>query len=84
MKKIVILAEKPSQAKAYAEAFQIAKREKTHFILKPTDIFPDAEVVITWAIGHLVELKSPAEYKDEWKKWSLENLPIIPEPFELK
>lgn len=82
--KIVILAEKPSQAKAYAESFQVAKREKTHFILKPTDIFPHAEVVITWAIGHLVELKTPAEYKDEWKKWNLENLPIIPEPFEFK
>lgn len=82
--KVVILAEKPSQAKAYAEAFQVAKREKTHIELKPTSIFPNAQVYITWAIGHLVELKMPQEYKEEWAKWNLKNLPIIPEQFEFK
>lgn len=82
--KIVILAEKPSQAKAYAEAFQVAKREKTHIELKPTSIFPNAQIYITWAIGHLVELKMPQEYKEEWAKWNLKNLPIIPEQFEFK
>src|SRR5574344_816827 len=82
--KIVILAEKPSQAKAYAEAFQIAKLEKTHIELKPTNIFPNAQVYITWGIGHLVELKMPQEYKEEWSKWNLANLPIIPERFEFK
>jgi len=56
--KVVILAEKPSQAKAYAEAFEVAKREKTHIVLKPNEIFPNAEVVITWAIGHLGTEKS--------------------------
>lgn len=82
--KIVILAEKPSQAKAYAEAFQVEKREKTHMLLKPTSIFPDSEVVITWGIGHLVELKMPQDYKEEWSKWDLKNLPIIPDLFEFK
>lgn len=45
--KITILAEKPSQAKAYAEAFQVAKRGKTHIVLKPSGIFPNFKVVIT-------------------------------------
>ncbi|MFP3721968.1 DNA topoisomerase 3 [Niallia circulans] len=82
-KKIVILAEKPSQAKAYAEAFNVEKREKTHITLKPCNTFLNG-AVITWGIGHLVSLKLPQEYKEEWGKWSLSHLPIIPESFEFK
>lgn len=79
----VILAEKPSQAKAYAEAFEVAKREKTHIELKPCSTFPDG-AVITWGIGHLVGLKMPGEYRKEWKNWDIKNLPIIPAQFEYK
>lgn len=79
----VILAEKPSQAKAYAEAFSIAKKEKTHIVLQSCSTFPTGAVV-TWGIGHLVSLKMPNEYKEAWGKWNLANLPIIPERFEFK
>lgn len=79
----VILAEKPSQAKAYAEAFSIAKKEKTHIVLQSRSTFPTGAVV-TWGIGHLVSLKMPNEYKEEWGKWNLTNLPIIPKRFEFK
>ncbi|WP_313959472.1 hypothetical protein [Lysinibacillus fusiformis] len=81
--KVVILAEKPPQAKAYAEAFDVAKREKTHIELKPCSTFPHS-ATITWGIGHLVELKMPGEYKDEWNKWDIKNLPIFPDVFEYK
>jgi DNA topoisomerase III len=81
--KTVILAEKPSQAKAYAEAFDVAKREKTHIELKPCSTFPNG-ATITWGIGHLVALKMPNEYKEEWSRWDLNNLPIFPERFEFK
>lgn len=81
--KTVILAEKPAQAKAYSEAFEILKREKTHIELKPCNTFPNG-ATITWAIGHLVALKMPGEYKEEWKQWNIKNLPIIPERFEFK
>lgn len=81
--KTVILAEKPPQAKAYAEAFEVAKREKTHIELKPCSTFPHG-ATITWGIGHLVGLKMPGEYKDEWKKWDIKNLPIFPDVFEYK
>lgn len=81
--KVVILAEKPSQAKAYAEAFAVARREKTHIELKSCSTFPDG-AIITWGIGHLVGLKMPADYKEEWGKWNLNHLPIIPERFEFK
>lgn len=80
---VVILAEKPSQAKAYSEAFEVAKKEKTHIELKPCSTFPDG-AIITWGIGHLVGLKMPADYKEEWKRWDLKNLPIIPDQFEYK
>lgn len=79
----ILLAEKPSQAKAYADAFTVEKREKTHIVLKPCNTFPKGAIV-TWAIGHLVGLKMPFEYKDEWAKWDFKNLPIIPDRYEYK
>lgn len=79
----IIFSEKPSQGKAYADAFPVAKKNRTHIILKPCDTFPQG-ATITWGIGHLVSLKTPNEYKDEWKRWDLKNLPIIPEKFEYK
>ncbi|MFD1021081.1 type IA DNA topoisomerase [Thalassobacillus hwangdonensis] len=80
MANVVILAEKPSQAKAYAEAFKVQEKTKTHIRLQPDDTFPDG-ATITWGVGHLVELKEPHDYKPEWKKWKLEQLPIVPERF---
>lgn len=79
----ILLAEKPSQAKAYADAFTVEKREKTHIVLKPCSTFPKG-AIITWAIGHLVGLKMPGEYKEEWSKWDLKNLPIIPSEYQYK
>lgn len=82
--KTVILAEKPKQAKeTYAPAFQIEKKERTHYILKPCSTFPNG-AILTWGIGHLVSLKMPNEYKEEWGKWNLANLPIVPERYEFK
>jgi DNA topoisomerase III len=40
--------------------------------------------VITWGIGHLVEMKQPKEYKPEWGTWRLSALPILPERYEFK
>ena len=34
---------------------------------------------VTWAQGHLVELAEPGEYRDEWRTWRLETLPIDPD-----
>lgn len=38
---------------------------------------------VTWALGHLTELKRPDEYDPTLKRWSLESLPFVPERFEL-
>ena len=80
MTRVVILAEKPSQAKAYAEAFTIQGKTKTYIQLKPDETFPEG-ATITWGVGHLVELKEPHDYKPEWKRWKLDQLPIVPDRF---
>lgn len=83
MSKIAILAEKPSQAKAYSEAFSVKNRTKTHIELNQCSTFPSG-AIITWGIGHLVELKEPKEYKKEWGSWNLATLPILPDRYEFK
>ena len=40
--------------------------------------------IITWAVGHLVELFEPQDYNPAWKKWSFENLPVIPDTYRYK
>ncbi|MFS0604938.1 DNA topoisomerase III [Peribacillus frigoritolerans] len=83
MKQVVILSEKPSQARAYSEAFSVKKRDKTSIELNPCSTFPSG-AIITWGIGHLVELKEPKEYKTEWGSWNLSSLPILPNKYEFK
>src|SRR5713101_4955683 len=41
------------------------------------------EYVITWAVGHLVQLADPEEYDEKFKKWRMADLPIVPEDFHL-
>ena len=40
--------------------------------------------VVTWALGHLVELADPESYGDQWKEWKLETLPMLPEYLEIE
>ena len=81
--KPVIFAEKPSQAKAYADAFTVKSRHKTHIELAQSKLFPNG-AYITWGIGHLVELKEPKAYDPRWNRWSLGSLPILPERYEFQ
>jgi len=39
---------------------------------------------VTWTFGHLCELKEPNDYTDQWKWWSLGQLPMIPQRFGIK
>ena len=52
-----------------------ATRRGEGFIEGPADI-------VTWCVGHLVELDEPERYDPAWKSWRLETLPIIPEKFK--
>lgn len=80
--KPVILAEKPSQAKAYADAFQTRKHDG-YIEINPCQIFPQG-AYLTWGVGHLVELKEPQAYNPSWKRWTLGSLPILPERYEFQ
>ncbi|WP_240377348.1 type IA DNA topoisomerase [Bacillus piscicola] len=79
----VILAEKPSQAQAYAEAFPKGRKGNGFIEIPSCGLFPQG-AILTWAIGHLVELRAPAEYTPAWKRWQLKELPMIPETFQFK
>lgn len=75
----VILAEKRSQGMDYAKALGIKKQENGYVELD-SDIVGNA--IVTWAKGHLVELKLPKDYKDPINTWNIENLPFFPNQFE--
>ncbi|WP_066061208.1 DNA topoisomerase III [Neobacillus soli] len=76
----LIIAEKPDQGSTLASIFK-HKKQKGFIEIFPNDVFPKGAYV-TWAIGHVCQLVSPEKYQQGWKKWSLDNLPIIPEHFE--
>ena len=69
-----VLAEKPSVARAIAEVIGAKKRKKGYF--------EGNDYVVSWCIGHLVELAQPEDYKEQWKKWNYESLPILPDVWQ--
>lgn len=81
--KTVIIAEKPSQAKAYAEAFTIKNKTKTYIELEACDTFKQG-AYLTWGIGHLIELKLPQDMSSAVNTWNLSNLPFLPKRYEYK
>lgn len=80
---VVILAEKPSQGRAYADAFKMSNK-KDGYIKVNDNRFFNGDTYITWGFGHLVELVQPEQYKEEWQEWSLETLPILPKQFKFQ
>lgn len=81
---ITILAEKPSQGLEYAKAFSYRSNEDTSkgFIEVSDDkIFNGEDCIITWGIGHLIELVEPEHYNEEYATYSMDSLPIVPDKF---
>ncbi|WP_353949431.1 DNA topoisomerase III [Sporolactobacillus sp. Y61] len=74
--KTLILAEKPSVARDMARVLK-CQRVNKHFI-------EGDRYLVTWALGHLIELKMPEEYDIRYKTWRLEDLPVIPKKMETK
>jgi DNA topoisomerase-3 len=77
MSKTLVIAEKPSVGRDIAAALPGA------FAKNETYLESD-DTVITWAVGHLVELAQPEDYDEKLKKWRMADLPIVPEDFRLK
>ncbi|MBI5852679.1 MAG: DNA topoisomerase 3 [Planctomycetes bacterium] len=72
----VLVAEKPSVARDLARYLGATRRGD--------GMIEGNGWTVTWAIGHLAELKPPDEYDPAMKRWSLETLPFVPERFELR
>jgi DNA topoisomerase-3 len=72
----LIVAEKPSVARDLARVLGVRGGGK--------HALEGAGRVLTWCIGHLVELEEPAAYDGAWKAWRLDTLPMIPETFKLR
>ncbi|WAA09220.1 DNA topoisomerase III [Fervidibacillus albus] len=74
--KSLILAEKPSVGREIARVLNLREARKNYIEGK--------NYIVTWALGHLVELKMPENYDPKYKTWRLEDLPIIPKKMGLK
>lgn len=70
------IAEKPSVAKDIAEIIGAKTRKDGYY--------EGNGYQVTWTFGHLCTLKEPHDYKESWKYWKLEDLPIIPDNFGIK
>lgn len=73
---ILCITEKPSVGADIAKILGAGVRRDGYF--------EGGDYCVTWTFGHLCELKDPADYTPDWKRWSLSALPMIPERFGIK
>ncbi len=76
MSKTLVIAEKPSVGKDLVRVLPGAFTNHKEYLEGP-------DHVVTWAVGHLVQLADPDEYDEKFKKWRMADLPIVPEHFKL-
>lgn len=72
----VCIAEKPSVAREIAQIIGARTRQDGYY--------EGNGYYVTWTFGHLCTLKAPDDYQANWKKWSMQTLPILPEKFDIK
>jgi DNA topoisomerase III len=65
--------------KTAAEAVDEAVEKPARSRARDEAVFLESDdYVITWAVGHLVQLAEPEEYDEKWKRWRMADLPIVP------
>ena len=74
MSETLIIAEKPSVAATIAAALG-AKEKKDGYIA-------GNGCLVSWCVGHLVQLAEAAAYGEQYKKWSYDSLPILPQEWQ--
>lgn len=72
----LFIAEKPSMAAEISKCLPGPLSRKDGYIITGGG-------VVTWAFGHILRQAEPAEYDEKYKKWRMEDLPIIPETWNL-
>lgn len=70
----LIVTEKPSVAKDIAKVLNIKKSRDGYM--------ENNEYIITWCVGHLIQLAYPEEYAPKYKAWNINDLPIFPRQFK--
>ena len=71
---ILVIAEKPSVAQIIAAALGAKKKQ---------DGYTEGNgYLISWCVGHLVQLADAAAYGEQYKKWSYDSLPILPQEWQ--
>ena len=74
MAKSLIITEKPSVAQEFARILGVSGRNDGYI--------ENDDYVITWCVGHLVEMVYPEAYDEKYKRWRLEDLPFLPEEYK--
>ena len=70
----LIVAEKPSVAMSYAKVLGATKRQDGYL--------EGNGYLVSWCVGHLVELAPPNVYDAKYVKWSIADLPILPQKWQ--
>ena len=70
----LVIAEKPSVAKSIADVLGADNRQDGYF--------EGNDYLVSWCVGHLIELAQPESYGEKWKKWTYESLPVNPLHFQ--
>lgn len=74
MGKKLIITEKPSVAQDFARVLGVSGRRNGYI--------ENEEFVISWCVGHLVEMLYPEAYDERYKKWRVEDLPFLPKDYK--
>lgn len=74
MSKALIITEKPSVAREFANVLKVSGRQDGYI--------ENQNYVITWCVGHLVGMVYPEDYDEKFKKWKLEDLPFLPKDYK--
>ena len=72
----LFIAEKPSLARAIAAGLGISQKREGCIV--------GGSDVVTWCFGHILEQYTPEDYDAKFKKWAIEDLPILPTEWKLK
>ena len=70
----LVIAEKPSVAKSIADVLGVVRKKDGYF--------EGNNYLVSWCVGHLIELAPPESYGEKWTKWTYESLPVIPIRFQ--